>query len=254
MLARKASTGRIRRTRSGATGRCRAPAWRWPWRWGDGWGWRCSCSRPFIAVWQLELTNYVEHYGLTRKHLGDGKYEHVLPRHSWNAAHKASNWLLINLQRHSDHHYKPDRRFPLLQTYTEADAPQLPYGYPVMTMAANDPADLETRHEPAGQGMARALLSRDRGLASLTTRRCFRSRGKTRAKAAAMMARWRFGMWQGRQGSNPRPADLESAALPTELPPLRPMRGIGGNCGLVQFRMRPSARPPLALPDDVTET
>ncbi|MBV0913642.1 alkane 1-monooxygenase [Anianabacter salinae] len=88
------------------------------------------------AIWQLELTNYVEHYGLTRKHLGDGKYEHVMPRHSWNAAHKASNWLLINLQRHSDHHYKPDRRFPLLQNYSETDAPQLPYGYPVMTVAA----------------------------------------------------------------------------------------------------------------------
>ncbi|MDJ0821745.1 MAG: alkane 1-monooxygenase [Paracoccaceae bacterium] len=92
-----------------------------------------------VAIWQLELVNYVEHYGLTRKHLGDGKYEHVQPRHSWNAAHKASNWLLINLQRHSDHHYKPDRRFPLLQNYTEADAPQLPYGYPVMTMAAMVP-------------------------------------------------------------------------------------------------------------------
>jgi len=95
--------------------------------------------QAFIAIWQLELVNYVEHYGLTRKHLGDGKYEHVQPRHSWNAAHKASNWLLINLQRHSDHHYKPDRRFPLLQNYTEADAPQLPYGYPVMTMAAMYP-------------------------------------------------------------------------------------------------------------------
>ncbi|WP_099827804.1 alkane 1-monooxygenase [Oceaniglobus indicus] len=93
----------------------------------------------FIAVWQLELVNYVEHYGLTRKHLGDGKYEHVLPRHSWNASHKVSNWLLINLQRHSDHHYKPDRRFPLLQTYDDADAPQLPHGYQVMTMVAMVP-------------------------------------------------------------------------------------------------------------------
>ncbi|UXX81662.1 alkane 1-monooxygenase [Roseovarius pelagicus] len=95
--------------------------------------------QAFIAVWQLELVNYIEHYGLTRKHLGDGKYEHVKPQHSWNAAHKASNWLLINLQRHSDHHYKPDRRFPLLQNYTEANAPQLPYGYPLMTMAAMVP-------------------------------------------------------------------------------------------------------------------
>jgi alkane 1-monooxygenase len=95
--------------------------------------------QAFVAVWQLELTNYVEHYGLTRKHLGEGKYEHVLPRHSWNAAHRASNWLLINLQRHSDHHYKPDRRFPLLQNYGEEEAPQLPYGYPVMTVAAMIP-------------------------------------------------------------------------------------------------------------------
>lgn len=95
--------------------------------------------QAFVAVWQLELVNYVEHYGLTRKHLGDGKYEHVKPHHSWNAAHKASNWLLINLQRHSDHHYKPDRRFPLLQTYDTAQAPQLPYGYPIMTMAAMVP-------------------------------------------------------------------------------------------------------------------
>ena len=95
--------------------------------------------QAFVAIWQLELVNYIEHYGLTRKHLGDGKYEHVQPRHSWNAAHKASNWLLINLQRHSDHHYKPDRRFPLLQNYTEDEAPQLPFGYPVMTMAAMVP-------------------------------------------------------------------------------------------------------------------
>jgi alkane 1-monooxygenase len=95
--------------------------------------------QAFIAVWQLELVNYIEHYGLTRRHLGEGRYEHVLPRHSWNAAHRASNWFLINLQRHSDHHYKPDRRFPLLQTYTEEDAPQLPYGYPLMASVAMVP-------------------------------------------------------------------------------------------------------------------
>lgn len=95
--------------------------------------------QAIVAIWQLELTNYVEHYGLTRKHLGDGKYERVMPHHSWNADHKASNWLLINLQRHSDHHYKPARRFPLLQTYPASEAPQLPRGYPVMTVAAMIP-------------------------------------------------------------------------------------------------------------------
>jgi alkane 1-monooxygenase len=92
--------------------------------------------QALVAIWQLELVNYIEHYGLTRQHLGEGRYDHVLPRHSWNAAHTASNWLLINLQRHSDHHYKPSRRFPLLQNHEPDAAPQLPYGYPVMTSLA----------------------------------------------------------------------------------------------------------------------
>lgn len=95
--------------------------------------------QALVAVLHLELTNYIEHYGLTRRHLGDGRYEHVQPHHSWNASHTASNWLLINLQRHSDHHYKPDRRFPLLQTYAPDEAPQLPLGYPAMVVAAAIP-------------------------------------------------------------------------------------------------------------------
>lgn len=104
--------------------------------------------QAFIAIWQLELTNYVEHYGLTRKHLGAGRYEPVLPRHSWNASHKATNWLLINLQRHSDHHYKPDRRFPLLQTHDRDQAPQLPLGYPAMTLLAMVPPLWRRRMNP----------------------------------------------------------------------------------------------------------
>ncbi len=106
---------------------------------GGWWGLVLFVWQAFIAVWQLELTNYIEHYGLTRRHLGEGRYEPVRPHHSWNASHKASNWLMINLQRHSDHHYKPDRRFPLLQTYSRDNAPQLPFGYPALTTLAMAP-------------------------------------------------------------------------------------------------------------------
>lgn len=104
--------------------------------------------QAFVAVWQLELTNYVEHYGLTRRHLGEGRYEHIQPRHSWNASHTASNWLLINLQRHADHHYKPERRFPLLQSYGTDEAPQLPLGYPAMTFVAMVPPLWRRRMNP----------------------------------------------------------------------------------------------------------
>jgi alkane 1-monooxygenase len=103
---------------------------------GGKWGLAFFAVQAFVAVFHLEITNYIEHYGLTRVYKGAGKYEHVKPRHSWNADHRATNWLLINLQRHSDHHYRPDRAYPLLQTYDHDAAPQLPYGYPVMGILA----------------------------------------------------------------------------------------------------------------------
>ena len=114
-------------------------------------GWWCVLLfmvQAFVAVWQLALVNYVEHYGLTRKYLGDGKYEPTRPHHSWNATHAGSNWLLINLQRHADHHTKPSRRYPLLQAGSEDDGPQLPYGYPVMTAAAMIPPLWRRRMNP----------------------------------------------------------------------------------------------------------
>lgn len=103
------------------------------------WGVALYFMQSFVAIFQLEAVNYVEHYGLTRKFLDNGKFERVQPRHSWNAAHTVSNWMLINLQRHSDHHYRPDRRFPLLQHHSWESAPQLPMSYPVMISAALTP-------------------------------------------------------------------------------------------------------------------
>src|SRR5690606_41769602 len=99
-------------------------------------------------IWQFEIVNCLKHCGLPRGHLGEGRYEHVLHRHSWNADHRVTNWLLINLQRHSDHHYKPDRRFPLLQTYDADEAPQLPFGYPAMTALAMIPPLWRRRMNP----------------------------------------------------------------------------------------------------------
>ncbi|MDP4032143.1 MAG: alkane 1-monooxygenase [Pseudorhodobacter sp.] len=95
--------------------------------------------QAFVAIWQLELTNYVEHYGLTRRYLGAGRYEPCRPHHSWNADHKVSNLLLINLQRHSDHHCHPMRPYALLQTYGTDQAPNLPFGYPAMAAMAMIP-------------------------------------------------------------------------------------------------------------------
>lgn len=88
------------------------------------------------AVWAfvlLEIINYVEHYGLLRKRV-DGRYEPVREEHSWNADFAVSNWVLFNLQLHSDHHAHMNKPYERLRTVRAA--PQLPAGYPTMVLAA----------------------------------------------------------------------------------------------------------------------
>ena len=87
-----------------------------------------------VAVLLLETINYVEHYGLHRRRLPDGRYERVAPHHSWNASQRVTNWYLFNLQRHSDHHYKASRPWWALRHYD--DVPQLPFGYATAFLVA----------------------------------------------------------------------------------------------------------------------
>jgi alkane 1-monooxygenase len=85
----------------------------------------------------LEVVNYLEHYGLLRQHREDGRYERTRPEHSWNSNNTASNVLLYHLQRHSDHHANPVRRYQALRHVEEA--PQLPTGYAGMILTAMIP-------------------------------------------------------------------------------------------------------------------
>jgi alkane 1-monooxygenase len=82
----------------------------------------------------LEVVNYLEHYGLLRQKKEDGRYERCRPEHSWNSNNVASNVLLYHLQRHSDHHANPTRRYQALRHVEEA--PQLPTGYAGMIVLA----------------------------------------------------------------------------------------------------------------------
>lgn len=85
----------------------------------------------------LETVNYVEHYGLLRATLPNGRYERCQPRHSWNSDRLITNIFLFHLQRHSDHHANPGRRYQTLRTFDEA--PQLPAGYATMIVLAGIP-------------------------------------------------------------------------------------------------------------------
>ena len=88
----------------------------------------------FFAACSLEIINYIEHYGLERQRVDDGRYERTTHLHSWNSDYLISNLLLFQLQRHSDHHETPRRRYQALLHH--ADSPQLPGGYAAMFMLA----------------------------------------------------------------------------------------------------------------------
>jgi alkane 1-monooxygenase len=84
-------------------------------------------AQSAMAITLLEIVNYVEHYGLTRTRLADGRYERVDVRHSWDADNLLTNCFLIHLQRHADHHTHPARPYQALR-HLDA-SPKLPAGY-----------------------------------------------------------------------------------------------------------------------------
>ncbi|MFC9834584.1 alkane 1-monooxygenase [Rhodococcus sp. NPDC127530] len=85
----------------------------------------------------LETVNYLEHYGLMRQKTASGRYERCAPAHSWNSDHIVTNIFLYHLQRHSDHHANPTRRYQTLRSMD--GAPNLPSGYASMITLAYFP-------------------------------------------------------------------------------------------------------------------
>jgi alkane 1-monooxygenase len=103
---------------------------------------------PGLLVWlalglhaqsQILLSDYVQHYGLERITLPDGRLEPVGPRHSWNTAHWFSSAMMLNAPRHSDHHAHPGRPFPALRLPKATEAPRLPWPLPLACALALAP-------------------------------------------------------------------------------------------------------------------
>jgi len=111
--------------------------------WGGTVAWLGVGIVPFLLVQAvvgfslLEVVNYMEHYGMLRQKVGvEGRrrYERVDPSHSWNSNNIGTNVLLYHLQRHSDHHANPARRYQTLRDFEES--PVLPTGYAGMILLA----------------------------------------------------------------------------------------------------------------------
>lgn len=105
------------------------------WMGGEFWmGVGYFLGQSAVAFISLEIINYIEHYGLHRRKMSNGKYERVTPEHSWNSNYFLTNMFLFQLQRHSDHHAYAARRYQILRHYD--DSPQLPFGYATMYVIA----------------------------------------------------------------------------------------------------------------------
>lgn len=113
---------------------------------------------PGVAVWaglaahaqmQLLLSDYVQHYGLTRARRADGKLEPVAARHSWNARPWFTSALMLNAPRHSDHHAHPARPYPALRLPAPDLAPMLPWSLPVACSIALVPPLWKALMRPA---------------------------------------------------------------------------------------------------------
>lgn len=87
---------------------------------------------------QVLMSDYIQHYGLQRLELANGRREPVSPHHSWNAPSGFSSYLMMNAPAHSEHHMHPDRPYDRLNPV--ADAPMLPYPLPIMAVLATIPS------------------------------------------------------------------------------------------------------------------
>ena len=126
--------------------RRRLPVWHYSnpfWRYGiavafwyglvfwmsGGWAVPVFAFLGLCCVFSMKISNYFQHYGLRRVRLPNGRWEKVLPRHSWSADWKFSNWMFFNMQRHADHHAAASRQYPLLQALGPDESPVLPGTY-----------------------------------------------------------------------------------------------------------------------------
>lgn len=102
------------------------------WWMGGWWGLLFFLILGMSVVFQMRLSDYIQHYGLKRILLPSGRFERVQAHHIWNADYRLTNWLYYNAQRHPDHHTAANRRYPILQHHGEDTAPQLPGTYGTM--------------------------------------------------------------------------------------------------------------------------
>lgn len=126
-----------------------------------------------VAMFLLETVNYIQHYGLTRKLSLQGRPESFSPAHAWEIDAPLSNFILLNLSLHADHHLSPSK--PFYQLRPKPESPRLPFGYQMMVIIALIPPFWRKIMNPRLQDHERAQkvrpASQDLNLLNIESRR-----------------------------------------------------------------------------------
>ncbi|TKC87788.1 alkane 1-monooxygenase [Trinickia terrae] len=86
--------------------------------------------QSFLSILVLEMMNFIGHYGLERKSSVAGEREVISECHAWDCDMWFSNLVLINVQKHSDHHLHPNKEYSELNC--TKNSPRLPLSYPLL--------------------------------------------------------------------------------------------------------------------------
>lgn len=97
--------------------------------------------QSLIAILKLDWTNYLQHYGLTRKINAKGQYEPVQYHHAWSLGLFIHDLAIFNLLRHGDHHVNPQRPYPFLEHDNRTC--EYPYNYSIMYLLSLLPGVFE---------------------------------------------------------------------------------------------------------------
>lgn len=87
-----------------------------------------------VAIILLNVTEYLQHYGLLRKEIAAGRYERISAVHAWATGRNEDGFSLFQLDNHADHHLHPSHPYEQLSRLPES--PEQPTGYPGMMWLA----------------------------------------------------------------------------------------------------------------------
>jgi alkane 1-monooxygenase len=87
-----------------------------------------------VAILLLNITGYLQHYGLARKEIAQGHIEKISAHHAWSSGQGKDGLNLFQVRNHADHHMHPSHSYE--QLVHHHDSPEQPTGYSGMIWLA----------------------------------------------------------------------------------------------------------------------